>query len=258
MKVKAIKFSPNYLKAISLILLIIFCQNKANAIGINDLTLFSMNEDGNTKDYSINLQILFFLTILTLLPSIVLCMTCFTRIIIVLTILRQALGLQQTPPNKIVLGLSLFLTIFIMRPILEDLWDNALNPWINEQITFKDALSKAQKPLHAFMLGQTRKNDLDQFVILSGHSGYERISEIPFSTLIPAYITSELKTAFQIGFLIFIPFLIIDLVIASLLMTLGMIMLSPMLVSLPLKLMVFVLVDGWNLMIGSLAHSVNL
>ncbi len=220
--------------------------------------LFTISDGSDKKDFSINLQVLFLLTGLSLLPSAVLCMTCFARIVIILAILRQALGLQQTPPNKIILGLSFFLTLFIMQPVLEKLWDNSLNPWIQDQLSFKDAIIKAREPIHLFMEQQTRKTDLDQFVILSGSKPYNSVTDIPFSTLIPAFLTSELKTAFQIGFLIFLPFLIIDLIVASLLMTLGMIMLSPMLVSLPLKLMIFVLVDGWNLMVGSLAHSVNM
>ena len=239
-------------------LLLILCARSSFAVDMSQLPLFSITDSDDTKDFSINLQILFVLTALTLLPSAILCMTCFTRIVIVLTILRQALGLQQTPPNRIILGLSLFMTLFIMQPVFERLWTDAIDPWMQDKMSFKEALIKARVPIHLFMEKQTRKSDLDQFVILSGSEPYNSTTDIPLTTLIPAFLTSELKTAFQIGFLIFLPFLIIDLIIASLLMTLGMIMLSPMLVSLPLKLMMFVLVDGWNLMVGSLAHSVSL
>ena len=214
----------------------------------------TVNPDGS-EDYSVSLQILAVMTAITLLPSFLLVMTSFARIIIVFAILRQALGLQQTPSNQILLGLALFLTIFIMRPVFEDINSNAIQPYINEEISSLDALNEAKNPIHKFMRAQTRESDLDMFVRISDSEPVSDISDLSFYTLAPAFLTSELKTAFQIGFLLFIPFLIIDLVIASILMAMGMVMLSPIIISLPFKIMLFVLVDGWAMVIGSLASS---
>lgn len=212
------------------------------------------NESGN-QEYSITLQILGLMTLLTFLPAIVMMMTSFIRITVVFAILRQALGMQQTPSNQILIGLSLFLTFFIMSPVLEQVNQDAIQPYLNETLSATKALEAAQQPFSLFMFGQTRETDLVLFMELSGT---EKISENelpPFKVLVPAFIISELKTAFQIGFLIFIPFLIIDLVVASILMAMGMMMLSPLIISLPFKIMLFVLIDGWALVVGTLANS---
>lgn len=206
-------------------------------------------------EYSVSIQILVIMTLLTLLPSILVMMTSFTRIIIVLAILRQALGLQQSPSNQILLGLTLFLSLFIMMPVFRTINAEAVQPYINETITSKQALEKAAEPLHKFMLAQTRENDLNLFVRISGETDIPSADKTPLHILIPAFITSELKTAFQIGFLIFIPFLMIDLIVASILMAMGMMMLSPVIISLPFKIMLFVLIDGWALIMGTLANS---
>ncbi|MCW8328189.1 flagellar type III secretion system pore protein FliP [Photobacterium sp. SDRW27] len=213
----------------------------------------TVNPDG-TEDYSVTLQILALMTALGFLPAIVILMTSFTRIVVVMSILRQAMGLQQTPSNQVIIGIAMFLTFFIMSPVLDKINTTAVQPYINEQITAPEALSAAQVPLRQFMLKQTRVKDLESFVNMSGSDATDP-QEVPITVLIPAFITSELKTAFQIGFMLFLPFLIIDLVVASVLMAMGMMMLSPMIVSLPFKLMLFVLVDGWNLILSTLAGS---
>jgi len=195
------------------------------------------------------------MTMLSFLPAIVIMMTSFTRIIIVLGILRQAIGLQSSPPNQVLVGIALFLTFFIMSPVLEQVNDEAVQPYIAEDLTAKEAFAKAQEPMKAFMLQQTRVKDIATFAEIAGYQGLDGPEDVPMRVLIPAFVTSELKTAFQIGFMLFIPFLILDLVVASVLMAMGMMMLSPMMVSLPFKLMLFVLVDGWNLTMGTLATS---
>ena len=210
--------------------------------------------DGS-QDYTVTLQILAVMTALTLLPSFLMMMTAFTRIIIVFAILRQALGLQSTPSNQVLLGLALFLTIFIMQPVLRQVNEQALQPYMNEEIGSLAALQQASKPIHAFMLTQTRESDLDLFMRISDTPKVDTPQDLPFFVLAPAFLPSELKTAFQIGFVLFIPFLIIDLVVASVLMAMGMMMLSPVIISLPFKIMLFVLVDGWALIVGSLAAS---
>jgi len=220
--------------------------------GIEAIRLVT-NEDGS-QTYSVTLQILALMTAFTFLPAMLMMMTSFTRIIIVFSILRQALGLQQTPSNQIVLGLSLFLTFFIMSPVLEKVNQLAIQPYINEQLAPLDAVKKASEPFREFMLGQTREDHIALFVRISGEE-YQSLEDLPFTILMPAFVTSELKTAFQIGFLLFLPFLIIDLVVASVLMAMGMMMLSPIIISLPFKIMFFVLIDGWALIMGSLAAS---
>ncbi len=220
--------------------------------GIPAFTM-TTNPDGS-EDYSINLQILALMTMLGFLPAMVILMTSFTRIVVVMSILRQAMGLQQTPSNQVIIGISIFLTFFIMSPVIDKVNETAIQPYINEQITARDAFDIAQEPMRAFMLKQTRVKDLETFVNLSGSTATSP-EEVSMAVLIPAFITSELKTAFQIGFMLFLPFLIIDLVVASILMAMGMMMLSPMIVSLPFKLMLFVLVDGWNLILSTLAGS---
>jgi flagellar biosynthetic protein FliP len=207
------------------------------------------------KTWSVSIQILLLMTALTLLPSLLLAATSFTRIVIVLAILRQAIGMPQTPPNQVLVGLALFLTFFIMAPILERVNEDALQPYLDGRIELTEAAGKAEAPMREFMLSQTREPDLALFANLAGSEGFASADDVPLTVLLPSFLTSELKTAFQIGFLTFIPFLIIDLVVSSVLMSMGMMMLSPMLISLPFKIMLFVLVDGWGLMVGTLAAS---
>ena len=182
-------------------------------------------------------------------------MTSFVRILIVLGILRQALGTQSSPSNQVLIGLALFLSLFIMMPVFDQVYDEALGPYMEEQMPAQEALARAAVPFRGFMLGQTRNDDLMLFANISGSEEFETADDVPFSLLMPAFVTSELKTAFQIGFLILIPFLVIDLVVATLLMSMGMMMLSPMIISLPFKIMLFVLIDGWSLIMGTLAAS---
>lgn len=210
---------------------------------------------GGGKSYSLTLQILALMTVITLLPSLLLMMTSFTRIIVVLSILRQALGTAQTPSNQVLVGLSLFLTLFIMAPVFDAAYTNAYQPYQAEQIGGEEALNRLKAPFHKFMLAQTREDDIGLFSRIANHEPYATPDAVPFTVLMPAFLTSELKTAFQIGFMLFIPFLIIDLVVASVLMAMGMMMLSPLIISLPFKLMLFVLVDGWALVMGTLASS---
>jgi len=214
--------------------------------GIPALSVQSAAGGGQT--YSLTLQILAVMTAITLLPALVLMMTGFTRIVIVLGILRQALGAGQTPPNQVLIGLALFLTLFVMSPVITRINDEALQPYIAGTIDSVAALEKAIVPLKKFMLDQTRESDIATFVRISGGHGYASPDAVPLTVLVPAFVTSELKTAFLIGFLIFIPFVIIDLVVAS-------VLISPVLISLPFKLMLFVLVDGWTLVMGTLAGS---
>ena len=210
---------------------------------------------GGSQTYSINIQILILMTILTLLPAGLLMMTSFTRIIIVLALLRQALGTQQTPTNQTLIGLALFLTFFVMSPVIDKVNANAVTPYMKNEINFQQGLENAEKPFKKFMYDQTRENDLSMFMDMAGNSSKLDLDTVPFTILVPAFVTSELKTAFQIGFMLFIPFLIIDLVVASVLMAMGMMMLSPLIISLPFKIMLFVLVDGWTLIVGTLASS---
>ncbi len=210
---------------------------------------------GGGQSYSLSLQTLILLTALTFLPAVLLMMTAFTRIIIVLSLLRQALGTLQSPPNQVLVGLSLFLTFFVMAPVFDKINEQALQPYLTDKMSVVEALDKGAEPLKAFMLRQTRQEDLALFVRLSKSPPLQGPDAVPLKILVPAYVISELKTAFQIGFVIFIPFLIIDMVVASVLMSMGMMMLSPVTISFPFKLMLFVLVDGWNLLIGSLVQS---
>ena len=202
---------------------------------------------------SLSLQLLLVMGLLTILPALILMMTSFTRIVVVLAILRQALGLQQSPPNQVLIGLSLFLSLFVMAPTLERVNAAAIQPYSAGQINAEQAISAAGEPFHAFMIRQTRKHDLEMFADIAKAPAFASPQAVPFSILLPAFVTSELKTAFQIGFMLFLPFLVIDLVVSSVLMSLGMMMMSPMVVSLPFKLLLFVLVDGWALLMGSLA-----
>lgn len=205
--------------------------------------------------YSLPIQTLLFLTALGFLPAVLLMMTAFTRIVIVLSLLRQALGTMQSPPNQVIVGLSLFLTFFVMGPVFDKMYIDAYQPYSEQKITFNEALAKGSVPLKEFMLKQTRQKDLAFFIEVSGSAKPQGPEDVSLKVLVPAFVTSELKTAFQIGFLIIIPFLIIDLVVASVLMGMGMMMVSPMIISLPFKLMLFVLVDGWTLLMGSLVQS---
>jgi len=211
--------------------------------------------EGGGQTWSLSLQALALMTTLTLLPAMLLLMTSFTRITIVLGILRTAMGTAQTPSNQVLLGLALFLTLFVMRPVFTDVYDTAIQPFLAEEMDAQTAIETASKPFRTFMLQQTRDNDLNLFLNMSDSPPPQDVNDVSFWVLLPAFVTSELKTAFQIGFMLFIPFLIIDLVVASVLMSMGMMMLSPLIISLPFKLMLFVLVDGWNLVLGTLAGS---
>ena len=207
------------------------------------------------QTYSLTFQVLILMTVLTLLPAILLAMTAFTRIIIVLSLLRQALGMSTTPSNQILLGLALFLTFFVMSSTIDQAYAGGIKPYLDGQMAGEVAIDRTLQPLKKFMLAQTRENDLQLFTKLSGRTQFAGPDDVPLSVIVPTFLTSELKTAFQIGFMVFIPFLVIDLVVASVLMSMGMMMLSPTLVSLPFKIMLFVVVDGWTLLIGTLAGS---
>lgn len=219
------------------------------------ISLMNAHAGGHGTQYSLDVQTLLIITALAFLPAFVLLMTSFLRIVVVLAILRQALGLSQTPPNLVLVGLALALTLFVMRPVINNVNDNALQPYLNGNLSFKTAIAKGEVPLRKFMIAQTRKREMRLYInIAGGH--YDNQKQIPFTLLVPAYATSELQTAFQIGFLIWLPFVLIDLAVSAVLMSLGMIMLSPMLISAPLKLLLFVMINGWTLVLGSLARSV--
>jgi flagellar biosynthetic protein FliP len=226
----------------------------AQAPGGANLPLL-IGQGGAGTSYSVPIQTLLFFTALSFLPAVLLLMTAFTRIVIVLSLLRQALGTQAAPPNQVIVGLSLFLTFFVMGPTIDKVYADAYQPFSENKIAFDEALKRGEVPMREFMLKQTRQADLMLFARLAKVDPAVKTAELPFKVIVPAFVTSELKSAFQIGFLIFIPFLIIDMIVASVLMSLGMMMLSPVLVALPFKLMLFVLADGWNLLIGSLAAS---
>ena len=245
------------LKSFGVFVLLMFIQNRVIAEAMPALTI---TDTAGATSYSVSLQIIAIMTALTILPALVLTMTSFTRIIIVLAILRQAMGMPQTPSNQILVGIAMFLTIFIMGPILSNINNDALQPYMNGKMELPVALSKAEAHIKNFMVAQTRESDLELFIDLATGDNQqkpviEQAKDTPFMALVPAFITSELKTAFQIGFLLFVPFLVIDLVVASVLMAMGMMMLSPLIISLPFKIMLFVLVDGWGLVIGTIARS---
>jgi len=248
------KFIQTLLKA-SLIVLAMALPSWAWAQGAGLPAFTSTPAPGGGQNYSLSLQTLLLLTSLSFLPAALLMMTSFTRIIIVLSLLRSALGTQSSPPNQVLIGLALFLTLFIMGPTFDKIYVEAYQPLSENRIQMQEALDKGAVPLRAFMMKQTRETDLALFVKMSGSAAPRTAADVPMRVLIPAYITSELKTAFQIGFAVFIPFLIIDMVIASILMAMGMMMVSPAIVALPFKIILFVLVDGWNLLLGSLAQS---
>ncbi len=238
-------------------LCLIFQSNQAFANEIlNGIPALNVTTKGGNTEYSLPLQILILMGALTILPSLILGMTSFTRIIIVMSILRQALGTQQTPPNQVLIAISLFLTFFIMSPTFTKIYNESATPYMNNQVTAEEAVNNASKSIKEFMVKNTRKTDLIMFSELAGiTTKFENSNDIPFRIALPAFMTSELKTAFQIGFLIFLPFLVIDMVISSILMSLGMMMLSPMLIALPFKLLLFVLVDGWSMTVGSLVST---
>jgi len=242
------------IKLLTICLVLIFPQMLFAAdIGIPAVSL-SVDAEGN-QNYSVTIQILALMTMLTFLPAMVMMMTSFTRIIVVFAILRQAMGLQSTPSNQVLVGLSLFLSFFIMSPVLDKVNTIAVQPYINEELAPLAAFEAAQGPFRTFMMAQTRESDLNLFLKIANIGDVEQPEDVPFTVLVPAFVTSELKTAFQIGFMLFIPFLVIDLVVASVLMAMGMMMLSPVIISLPFKIMLFVLVDGWAMIVGTLASS---
>lgn len=236
-----------------LLLALVLMLPAAGALAANaDITLGQASGDGG---WTLPVQTLLLLSGFTFIPAVLLMMTGFTRIIIVLGLMRNALGTPTAPPNQVLVGLSLFLTFFVMSPVFSQIYEKAWQPLQENKITMEVALSEGVKPLRAFMLDQTRESDLAMFARIAKTPDIASPEEVPLSILVPAFITSELKTAFQIGFTIFIPFLIIDLVVASILMALGMMMVPPTTIALPFKLMLFVLVDGWQLLVGSLAQS---
>ena len=249
----------NLLKKLSFFTLLILISGfPIQALGepiASGFPALNVSTNGDTTEYSFPLQILLLMTVLTVLPSLVLGMTSFTRIIIVMSILRQALGTQQTPPNQVLIAISLFLTFFIMAPTFNKVYENAAVPYMEKSLPAEQAIEIASAEMKQFMVKNTRKTDLIMFTELAGLEKFDKVSDIPFRIALPAFMTSELKTAFQIGFLLFLPFLVIDMVISSILMSLGMMMLSPMLVALPFKLLLFVLVDGWSMTVGSLVST---
>jgi flagellar biosynthetic protein FliP len=240
---------------ICVLLALILLPLSAHAVDLGVPALSVTTSENGEQTYSVTLQVLALMTVLTLLPAALMMLTSFTRIIIVLAIVRQAVGMPQAPSGQILIGLSLFLTFFVMAPVFDRVYQEAIVPYLNEEMEIKPAFEAAGKPFRQFMLNQTRDTDLSMFVRIAGKDGVDSADDVSFSMLMPAFVTSELKTAYQIGFMIFIPFLVIDLVVASVLMAMGMMMLSPMIISLPFKIMLFVLVDGWALIMGTLASS---
>ncbi|HKJ95944.1 MAG TPA: flagellar type III secretion system pore protein FliP [Gammaproteobacteria bacterium] len=235
-----------------LLLILLPVGAMAQTGGLDALTV-QQTADGQT--YSLSLQVLALMTVLTLLPATLLMLTGFTRIVIVLGLLRQAIGTSSTPSNQVLIGLALFLTFFVMAPVFQRINTEAVQPYLHDGMDAVTALHAAEKPLRSFMMEQTREADISMFMSISHHDPVDAPEDVPFTVLMPAFVTSELKTAFQIGFILFLPFLVIDLVVASTLMSMGMLMLSPMIISLPFKIMLFVLVDGWSLIMGTLAAS---
>ena len=240
-------------KLLVILFLLLIPVTVAAAPGINIVTSTPTAEGGQT--YTLTIQILLLMTVLSVLPGAMLMMTSLARLLIVFHILRQAIGTHSAPPNQVLIGLALFLTFFIMAPVFTEVYETAWVPYTNEEISQQEAFERAQQPFHEFMLAQTRESDLALFTRLSGREAFDSENDVPFSVLLPAFATSEIKTGFQIGFILFIPFLIVDLVVASILMSMGMMMLSPMIISLPFKIMLFILVDGWSLLMGTLATS---
>ncbi len=247
---------PLKLMVMVMAILLVFLAVEKTAYAISVPTIkIGLEEADSPQKTSVLLQIILLLTVLSLAPSILLMMTCFTRVAVVLSFLRHAIGTQQSPPNQIVIGLSLFLTFFIMAPVWQNVNEQAIKPYMEEQITQDQALDQALVPVREFMFKQTREKDLSLFVDIAKVERPQNKDDIPTMVLIPAFMISELKTAFQIGFILYIPFLIIDMVVASVLLSMGMMMLPPVMISLPFKLLLFVLVDGWYLVVGSLVKS---
>ncbi len=241
---------------LSSILFFIILPVTANSVTIPIPSIkIGVEATDDPEEVAVTLEIVALLTILSLAPAILVLMTSFTRLIVVFHFLRQAIGMQQSPPNQVIVGLALFITFFIMRPVWQQVYENALSPYLEEKIIFKDAFEKAQIPIRKFMLINTREKDLALFIKASKSKRPHNSDDVSMLTLIPAFIISELKTAFIIGFVIYVPFLIIDMVVASILLSMGMMMLPPVMISLPFKLMLFVLVDGWNILIGSIIKS---
>ena len=243
-----------FLVLVAIALVVVALPASAQAPGGGGLPLLIGQSAGSTS-YSVPVQTLLFFTALSFLPAVLLLMTSFTRIVIVLSLLRQALGTQAAPPNQVVIGLSLFLTFFVMGPTIDKVYADAYQPYAANTIAFEEALKRGESPVREFMMKQTRQADVMLFAKLARMDPSVKTADVPFKVLVPAFVTSELKSAFQIGFLVFLPFLIIDMIVASVLRSLGMMMLSPVLIALPFKLMLFVLADGWNLLLGSLAAS---
>ncbi|QUJ69068.1 flagellar type III secretion system pore protein FliP [Photobacterium sp. GJ3] len=236
-------------------LLFTFSSQAVWAADTGGLTLMTVSDGAANQEYSVKLQVLLLMTALSFLPAFLLMATSFTRIIIVLAILRQALGLQQSPPNRVLVGIALSLTLLIMRPVWTDIYEHAFKPYDGGEITLMEAFSIAEKPVKDFMLKQTQQSSLEQMLHIANEPLDQKAEDMSFAVVLPAFVISELKTAFQIGFMLFIPFLIIDLVVASVLMAMGMMMLSPLIISLPFKLVVFVLADGWTMTVGTLSAS---
>jgi flagellar biosynthesis protein FliP len=249
------KYALILLMALISVDLIVGSSAHAQALNLPNISLSIGGNANEPEKMATVIQLLFILTILSLAPAILLMLTSFTRIVIVFSLLRHALGTQQMPPNQIIIGLSLFITLFVMAPVWQRISTEALNPYYEEQISWEQALSQAAIPIKEFMLRQVREKDLALFVKISKEKRPEKPSDISLTVLIPSFIISELKTAFQIGFMIYLPFLILDMVVASILLSMGMMMLPPIMVSLPFKLLLFVLVDGWYLIVGSLVQS---
>lgn len=239
------------MRAMLLLLLLVLTP----AAFASDVPLLTVTGSEGQQDYSVKLQVLLLMSMLGLLPSILLLMTCFTRIIIVLGILRQAIGLQSSPPNRLLISIALSMTLLLMKPVWQDIYQNAFVPYDEDKITLVQAVARAEQPIRTFMLAQTRKTDLDLMLRVAGEPRTTAAQEVNFFILMPAFVLSELKTAFQIGFMLFIPFLVIDMVVATVLMSMGMMMLSPVIISLPIKLMVFVLADGWSMVVNTLSMS---
>lgn len=233
-----------------ILLLVVGISSHLHAQGIPKITL-GVDQSSDPGDMSTTLQILLLMTVLALAPAILILMTSFTRIIVVFFFVRQALGTNQMPPNQLLIGLALFLTFFIMSPVFNNINQNALKPYMDKEISQKEAFDKAMKPLRKFMVKQTREEDMGIFLKISDQNKPQNIDDVPNSVLIPSFVISELRTAFQIGFVLYIPFLIIDMVVAGVLMSMGMMMLPPVMISLPFKILLFILVDGWNLLVGS-------
>lgn len=244
-----------------IIILLLVIATQGMVYAETDFSLFGKNinisDSNNPEDYVSSIQLLVIFTVLTLAPSILIMMTSFTRILIVLSFLRNALGTQQIPQNQILIGLALFLSFFIMSPVVTEINDKALQPYIKEEITQEKMIENTMEPIRSFMFKQTKEKDMGLFLKIAKIEKIESIEDIPTTILIPSFIISEIKAAFQIGFILFVPFLVIDMVVASTLMSMGMMMLPPAMISLPFKLLLFIMVDGWNLIIGQLVNSFN-